>query len=127
MDTLAQWVVSGVLALVTMLGNPAMVPDTEGGPVPSIFISVTPDPMVAGQQAEISYDFAAAGQSGPITLHIKFALLDGTVSTMQVQLDKNDPSAQINVPGDAAAVNIVDGSHVSEDYGGAVSPPPVGG
>lgn len=86
---------------------------------PPDLISVDPDPMQSGQEAEICYAFAE-GVTSPVTLRITWTLEDGT-SVQEITLSTESPCKKLMVPADAKSVNITDLSGQSTDYGGAVA------
>ncbi len=83
-------------------------------------ISVSPDPMRRGESARVCYEFDGL----PATeVHLHVTWTPGGTQTITITNDADPACTDLDVPDDALAVVIVDGSGQSEDYAGAVDPP----
>lgn len=84
---------------------------------PPALITVDPDPMQAGQEAEICYAFGE-GATSPVTLRITWN--PAGAGSQDLTLSSEEPCKKISVPNDAKSVNIEDLSGQSLDFGGPV-------
>lgn len=88
---------------------------------PTMFISVTPDPMRAGQKATVCFDFKASGRNTPVELRITWTDASGVDTVEKITLSPENPCGAVTPPGSAVVVNIYDPSGTSEDYGAPVA------
>lgn len=115
-----------VLAAVAFLATLIFGPPNEENAMTSVppvslpdLITVDPNPMVAGQQAKLCYDFQPGGPD-TVTLRITWNLKVGEDSE-DVTLTRKAPCKNISVPADGESVNIEDLTAHSSDYGGAIA------
>jgi hypothetical protein len=74
-------------------------------------ITVTPDPVDAGQSVTISYDFSHPTAHDPVQLEVRFG--PGT-TPVQIELSSGTPSKDVNVPSAGTAGEVEDLSHISQ-------------
>lgn len=88
-------------------------------PLPDL-ITISPDPPVPGQDAEICFKFAE-GHPSPISLEVTWTPVVGQASTVTVQVSREAPCVKVHVPSNAATFLIVDQSGTSAALGGATA------
>lgn len=83
-------------------------------------ISVSPDPLVAGQVGKVCYDFTGLSITS-VELTITWDLPGGKVIKQVETVTLDSPCVTVPVPPTAGGVSIIDGSGNSPDYAGSVS------
>lgn len=119
-----------LLSIATVLFGAAQAErwqDTEAGMTQNetdpdyAYISITPDPPVAGQSATICYDFENSGETGTVKLQVTWTMADGTEQSETIKVDPTDPCEQVDVDKDARFLNVQDLTGGSVDLGRVVS------
>ena len=83
-------------------------------------ISVSPDPPVQGQSAEICYDFDGTSHT---QVQLDFTWTPSSItSPSSITVTKDEPCKSITIPSNATTLTIEDTTDVSDNWSGTITP-----